>query len=120
MTLAAAILSSASSRDPVWFDVGAVEDIPFRGARRLRRPDGDIALFRTGDGKIFALEDRCPHKAGPLSDGIVSGHAVACPLHSWMIDLRSGKPLGADAGKGCTPVVPVLVEAGRVFIPARG
>ncbi len=119
MSLAAAILSAAASREPAWLDVGAVDDIPLRGARRLRRAEGDIALFRTGDGQVFALRDRCPHKSGPLSDGIVSGHAVACPLHNWLIDLASGQPLGADAGKGCTPVVPVLLEAGRVFIPER-
>ncbi len=90
--------------------------MPRRGARRIRTTAGDLALFRTGDDRLFALHDRCPHKHGPLSDGIVSGHAVACPLHNWLIDLATGEPLGADAGKGCTPTVPVLVEAGRVFV----
>jgi len=113
-------VSAAITRDPAWIDVGALDDIPHRGSRRVRRPAGDIALFRTSDDKVFALEDRCPHKHGPLSDGIVSGHAVACPLHNWLIDLATGQPLGADAGKGCTPAVPVLLEAGRIFIaPGR-
>ena len=104
--------------DPAWMDLGAVEDIPLRGARRVATPGGDIAIFRTGDGQVFALRDACPHKQGPLSQGIVCGHAVACPLHNWMIDLATGGPLGADAGKGSTPTVPLVVQAGRVFSPA--
>ena len=99
-----------------WTDVGAVTDIPLRGARRVPTPEGDIAVFRTGDGRVFALRDQCPHKGGPLSQGIVHGHAVACPLHNWSISLASGEPLGADRGKGCTPVVPLRVEAGRLLL----
>jgi nitrite reductase (NADH) small subunit len=101
-----------------WHDVGAVEDVPMRGARRVATPAGDIAVFRTWDGRVFALVDRCPHKQGPLSQGIVHGHAVACPLHNWSIDLATGHPMGADAGKGCTPVAPVTVVDGRIFIAA--
>lgn len=103
---------------PAWVDVGAPEDIPLRGARRVAAAAGDIAVFRTGDGRVFALRDACPHKRGPLSQGIVHGHAVTCPLHAWVIDLASGEATGADAGQGCAAVVPVLVEGGRVFIPA--
>ncbi len=97
-----------------WMDVGGVDDVPRQGARRVRTALGDVAVFRTLDGALYALMDRCPHKAGPLSAGIVHGHAVACPLHNWSIDLATGEPLGADAGKGCTPVVPLQVEAGRI------
>ena len=103
----------------VWTDVGAVTDIPLRGARRVPTPEGDIAVFRTGDGRVFALRDQCPHKGGPLSQGIVHGHAVACPLHNWNIDLASGEPMGADKGKGCTPVVPLRVEGGRIFLASK-
>ncbi|HTI66273.1 MAG TPA: nitrite reductase small subunit NirD [Caulobacteraceae bacterium] len=99
-----------------WVDVGAVTDIPRRGARRLPSPAGDVAVFRTGDGEVYALRDACPHKGGPLSQGIVHGRAVACPLHNWTIDLATGHPTGADAGKGCTPVVPVEVRDGRVLL----
>lgn len=99
-----------------WIDVGAVTDIPLRGARRLPSPVGTIAVFRTGDGQVFALMDKCPHKGGPLSDGIIHGHAVACPLHNWRIDLATGQPLGADAGKGCTPTIPLKVVEGRVLV----
>jgi nitrite reductase (NADH) small subunit len=105
---------------PAWIDVGAVEDVPLRGARRVITARGPVAVFRTGDGRVFALKDQCPHKHGPLSQGIVHGHAVACPLHNWVIDLATGEPIGADAGKGCTPVVAVMVEGGRLFIPASG
>jgi nitrite reductase (NADH) small subunit len=82
----------------------------------VRTGDGFVAVFRTGDGRLFALRDQCPHKQGPLSQGMVCGHAVACPLHNWMIDLATGEPLGADSGNGSTPVVPLLVEAGRIFL----
>ena len=101
-----------------WTDVGAVTDIPRRGARRVPTPLGDIAIFRTGDGAIYALRDACPHKGGPLSQGIIHGHAVACPLHNWSIDLSTGEAMGADRGKGCTPVIPVEVRDGRIHIGA--
>jgi nitrite reductase (NADH) small subunit len=103
--------------DPtVWTDVGAVTDIPLRGARRVPTPDGVVAIFRTGDGALYALKDACPHKGGPLSQGIVHGRAVACPLHNWSIDLATGEPLGADRGKGCTPVIPLKVRDGRLLV----
>ena len=109
---------NAMVNDPVirWNDVGAVTDIPLRGARRMPSPKGDVAIFRAGDGKVFALRDVCPHKGGPLSQGIVHGHAVACPLHNWSIDLATGEALGADRGKGCTPVVALRVENGRLLL----
>src|SRR3569833_964119 len=100
----------------IWIDVGAVTDVPLRGARRAPTPSGAVAIFRTGDGRLFALKDACPHMGGPLSLGIVHGHAVACPLHNWSIDLASGEPLGADRGKGCAPVVPLRIEAGRILL----
>jgi nitrite reductase (NADH) small subunit len=108
---------NALVRDPMlWTDVGAVTDIPVRGARRVPTLDGDVAIFRTGDGRVFALKDRCPHKGGPLSQGIVHGHAVACPLHNWSVELGTGEPMGADRGKGCAPVVPLEVRDGRLFL----
>jgi nitrite reductase (NADH) small subunit len=81
-------------------------------------PQGDIAVFRSGDGQVFALRDRCPHKGGPLSQGIVHGHAVTCPLHNWIIDLATGQAAGADRGKGCAPTVPLRVATGRVLLGA--
>ncbi len=73
--------------------VCSLADIPVPGARvieRPRHPDGNVALFRTGENRVFAVLDRCPHKGGPLSQGIVYGDRVACPLHNWSIELGSG------------------------------
>lgn len=103
-----------------WTDVGAVTDIPRRGARRVPSPRGDIAIFRTGDGQVFALMDSCPHKGGPLSQGIVHGAAVTCPLHGRVIDLASGELTGADKGHGCAQVVPLEVLDGRLFLGLVG
>jgi len=97
-----------------WRDVGALDAIPVRGARVVRTPEGCLAVFRTDTGEVFALDDRCPHKAGPLSQGIVHGRAVTCPLHNWVIDLSTGEAMGAD--KGQVRTVPVRIEAGRVLI----
>ena len=103
-----------------WTDVGAVTDIPRRGARRLPSPRGDIAIFRTGDGAVFALMDACPHKGGPLSEGIVHGQSVTCPLHGRVIDLATGEGVGADKGSRCAPVVPLEVRDGRLWLGLVG
>jgi nitrite reductase (NADH) small subunit len=99
-----------------WIDIGAIADIPLRGARVIRAQHGDIAVFRVADGTVFALRDRCPHKGGPLSQGIVHDRGVTCPLHNWVISLETGEATGAD--KGCTPRIPVKVEQGRVLLSA--
>jgi len=96
-------------------EVCALEDIPRLGARRVRRADGaEIAVFRTADDRVFALLDRCPHKGGPLSQGIVFGDKVACPLHNWTIELDSGRAAAPD--EGCTQRFAVRVEGGRVLL----
>lgn len=95
-----------------WLDIGSLEDIPRRGARVVRAAGGDIAVFRTADDQVFALRDRCPHKGGPLSQGIVHDRAVTCPLHNWVIDLDSGMARGPD--EGCSNVIPVRLEQGRI------
>jgi len=100
----------------MWIDVGALADIPVRGARVVKSPAGCIALFRTADDAVFALDDRCPHKAGPLSDGIVHGKSVTCPLHNWVISLETGMAGGADEGAVAT--YPADVRDGRVLIDA--
>ena len=106
---------NAIVRDPItWIDVGAVTDIPLRGARRVPTPGGDVAIFRTGDGQVFALKDACPHKGGPLSQGIVHGNVVTCPLHNWNISLKTGEALGGD--KGCVPTIPLKLDGGRIFL----
>ena len=98
-----------------WTAVCAVDDIPALGARQVRRPDGvNVALFRTASGAVRALLDRCPHKGGPLSQGIVFGESVACPLHNWTIRLDDGRAQAPD--EGCTPVFVVKVESGQVYL----
>lgn len=97
-----------------WIDIGTLADLPLRGSRTLTLGGAPIAIFRTHDDQVFALIDRCPHKGGPLSAGIVHGHAVACPLHNLRISLATGAALGEDAG--CTPVVPVRVDGERILL----
>lgn len=98
-----------------WLDIGALTDIPMRGARTVPVEGGEeIAVFRTGGNHVYALVNKCPHKKGPLSQGIVHGDAVACPLHNWVISLKTGEAQGAD--HGCTPTIPVKVQSGRVLI----
>lgn len=101
-----------------WVEIGRLEDIPKRGARVVKTARGDIAVFRTMDDKLFALDDRCPHKAGPLSQGIVQGSSVTCPLHNWVIDLATGEAQGAD--HGCTRTVAVRLEQDRVLLSWPG
>ena len=97
-----------------WYEIGSLDDIPRRGARCVTSPEGRIAVFRTIDDRVFATEDRCPHKGGPLSQGIVHGNAVTCPLHGMVLSLESGMALGADEGRIRT--IPVKVEDGRLFV----
>jgi nitrite reductase (NADH) small subunit len=97
-----------------WVEIGRIEQIPRRGARCVNSPAGKIAVFRTAEDQVFALENRCPHKGGPLSEGIVHGGAVTCPLHSWVFDLSTGEAQGADEGQVRT--FPVSVVDGRIFM----
>jgi len=100
-----------------WTYICRVDDIPVLGARRVRRPHGgDVAVFRTGDDRVFALLDRCPHKGGPLSQGIVFGEHVACPLHNWAISLEDGQARAPDIG--CATRFAVRVEGGAVSLLA--
>ena len=98
-----------------WLDIGWVNEIPVRGSRTVQVEGGnDIAVFRTGENKVFALLDRCPHKGGPLSQGIVFGSSVACPLHNWAIGLGDGCAQAPD--EGCTPRFAVKVEGDVVHL----
>jgi nitrite reductase (NADH) small subunit len=98
-----------------WTRVCDLQDIPVLGSRRVQRATGvDVALFRNADDEVFALLDRCPHKGGPLSQGIVFGKSVACPLHNWTIGLADG--CAKEADEGCTPAFQVRLEDGEVFL----
>jgi nitrite reductase (NADH) small subunit len=97
-----------------WTKVSALTDIPCLGARVVKSAQGDIAVFRNGENQVFALHDSCPHKGGPLSQGIVFGKHVACPLHNWNICLDDGQAMAPD--EGCTRRFPVKVEDGFVYL----
>ena len=98
-----------------WKEICRVDDIPVLGARRVARAKGpEVAIFRNAEGEVFALLDRCPHKGGPLSQGIVFGRSVACPLHNWTSGLCDGVAAAAD--HGCTPRFAVKVENGTVSL----
>lgn len=97
-----------------WIDVGHIDDIPLRGARLVKTPVGCVALFRTDSNEVFATSDTCPHKGGPLSEGIVHGRQVTCPLHNWVFSLETGIAQGADDGQ--IPTYPLRVEDGRLLL----
>ena len=96
-----------------WIDLGAITDIPLRGARIVKTELGCVAVFRTDDNEVFATSDRCPHKGGPLSEGIVHGRKVTCPLHNWVFSLETGEAQGADDGQIAT--FPTRILDGRVM-----
>lgn len=109
---------NAAVPTPTWVDVCALQDIPVLGSRRVARPVGlPVALFRTDADAVHALLDRCPHRGGPLSQGIVAADHVACPLHNWRIALDNGQAQAPD--EGGTPVFLCRVEAGRVWLDAE-
>jgi nitrite reductase (NADH) small subunit len=95
-------------------DLGPVTALPERGARCVRVGGVAIAVFRTSTGEVFALRDQCPHRGGPLSQGIVHGTRVTCPLHDWVIDLKTGLATGAD--EGSTATYPVRIVDGRIVL----
>jgi nitrite reductase (NADH) small subunit len=95
-------------------DIGAIDTIPLRGARVVKTPFGCVAVFRTAANEVFAIDDKCPHKGGPLSQGIVHGTSVTCPLHNWVIALDTGHALGAD--KGQVRTYPLEIADGRLLL----
>lgn len=97
-----------------WIEIGNIEDIPRLGARTVQTDDGDIAIFRTAQDKIYALLDKCPHKGGPLSQGIVHGGQVTCPMHDWKIQLATGEAAAPD--EGCARSYRVRVKEGQIFL----
>jgi nitrite reductase (NADH) small subunit len=106
----------SATTETAWIEIGRLSDIPARGARVVKTRLGCIAVFRTAADEVFALDDRCPHKGGPLSEGIVHGRAVTCPLHNWVISLETGEAEGADEGRVAS--YPVRVDDGRLLIDA--
>ena len=97
-----------------WKSICKLDDIPRLGSRIVRSMNGDIALFRTSSDEVFALRDRCPHKGGPLSQGLVHGNQVTCPLHGWRLRLDSGEAVAPD--QGCSRRYPIRIESGTVCL----
>ncbi len=109
-------IDSTPGADSGWKTICALDDIPVLGARVVTSKSGDIAIFRTADDQVFAMHDKCPHKNGPLSQGIVHGRQVTCPLHGWKIQLDSGEAVAPDVG--CTKPFEVKLVDGRVLLKA--
>ena len=97
-----------------WIDIGHIDEVPLRGARLLKTPMGCIAVFRTAEAEVFAASNSCPHKGGPLSEGIVHGQSVTCPLHNWVFDLNTGEAQGADEGR--IETYPLRLDGSRMLI----
>lgn len=97
-----------------WIDIAALDDVPRRGARVIKTALGCVAVFRTAEDAVFALDNACPHKAGPLAEGIVHGTSVTCPLHNWVISLETGKAQGPDEGQVAT--YSARVDGARILL----
>ncbi|CAM2065380.1 Nitrite reductase small subunit NirD [Sulfidibacter corallicola] len=111
-------MSAFMSSAPRWQVVGHIDQIPLRGARVVQTPLGNIALFRAAVDRVYALEDRCPHRGGPLSEGLVHNGRVTCPLHQYVIELDTGEAVYPD--EGCVTTYPVRLEEGRIEIDLTG
>lgn len=98
-----------------WIDIGHIDDIPLRGARIVKTPLGCLGLFRTAEAEVFAASNSCPHKGGPLSEGIVHGQKITCPLHNWVFDLNTGEAIGEDAR---ISTYPVRLDGDRILLQA--
>ncbi len=97
-----------------WIEIGHIDEIPRLGSRVVKTSSGKIAVFRNSDDEVFALGDRCPHKGGPLSEGMISGKTVTCPLHNWKIQLDTGEAVAPD--EGCTNTYPIKIKEDIIFL----
>ncbi len=97
-----------------WLKITTLKEIPVLGSRVVETDTMNIAVFRGSDDSIYAIKDACPHENGPLSQGIMHGNSVTCPLHNWKINLTSGEAMGAD--EGCTNVFDTKVEDGIIYL----
>lgn len=105
---------SAVMQQDQWINIGEINDIPRLGARVIETEVGNIAVFRTAEDEVFALRDSCPHKGGPLSQGIVHGKRVSCPLHDWKINFDTGIAVAPD--EGCAASFPIKLEGDIIYL----
>jgi nitrite reductase (NADH) small subunit len=103
------------SESKTWVRIAHCRDIPLREGRAVRVGSRDIAIFNLGD-RFHAVENRCPHKGGPLADGIVSGTSVVCPLHAWKMCLETGKGVNGPSASSCVETFAIRVEGGIVML----
>lgn len=97
-----------------WIEIGHIDEIPRLGSRVVKTGKDKIAIFRNSDDEIFALGDKCPHKGGPLSEGMISGRTVTCPLHNWKLQLDTGQAVAPD--EGCTNTYAIRIEDGQIYL----
>ena len=98
-----------------WVRITGIENIPLREGRGVQIAGHDIAIFNLGD-RILAVENKCPHRGGPLADGIVSGSNVVCPLHAWKVDLASGEVVNQSMNAPCIKTYATRFENGVVLL----
>jgi len=98
-----------------WIRVTNVENIPLREGRAVEVGGHIVAIFNLGD-RFLAVGNRCPHRGGPLADGIVSAATVVCPLHGWKVDLTTGSVTNQPENPQCAKTFPTRMEAGMVFV----
>ena len=108
------MMASMQQTSDTWIEIGSKEEIPMLGSRVVNTDQGQIAVFRNREDEVFALLNRCPHKGGPLSEGIIYGRTVACPMHNWCIGLHNGEAVAPD--EGCTPAYPVEERDGSLYL----
>jgi nitrite reductase (NADH) small subunit len=101
-----------------WIEIGHINEIPQLGSRVVKTNSGKIAIFRNSEDEVFALGDRCPHKGGPLSEGMISGRTVTCPLHNWKLQLDTGMAIAPD--DGCTNTYPIRIEEDIIYLQLAG
>ena len=92
---------------PSLHQLGSIDRIPLGEARVYRVEGRDVAVFRCRTGEVFATSAQCPHRGGPLADGLVGGHSVICPMHRFVFDLRTGEGTGRECGRLATHQVSV-------------
>jgi len=111
-------MTSSNPQEKKWVRVTQAENIPLREGRSVEIAGHDIAIFNLGD-RFLAVENKCPHRGGPLADGIVSGRTVVCPLHAWKIDLESGQVRNRPEENPCVKTFAITVRDGVVMLEAK-